>query len=75
MAGFIPKLSSHTTYILSLLRKNAHPWSPQHTKAVQDLKQLTKDLPPLQILSDGKEYCKLMLVMNKEKNLKRFVCG
>ncbi|KAG8481584.1 hypothetical protein CXB51_026542 [Gossypium anomalum] len=54
LRNFIPKVSKYLNLLTKILKKNPPLWSSSQTRAVQRLKELTKDLPPLQILADGK---------------------
>ena len=54
MSDFIPKVSRYRNYLGQLLKKSPLEWNSTHTKAVQQLKRLSKKLPPLQIPGPGK---------------------
>ncbi|KAG8481392.1 hypothetical protein CXB51_026151 [Gossypium anomalum] len=51
---FIEKISVFTNPLRKMLKKNPPPWTDKQTRAVQKIKQIAQEVPPLQIPSDGK---------------------
>ncbi|KAG8493395.1 hypothetical protein CXB51_010802 [Gossypium anomalum] len=51
---FIEKISVFTNPLRKMLKKNPPPWTEKQTKAIQKIKQIAQEVPPLQIPSDGK---------------------
>ena len=49
VSDFIPHVSRYRSLLSRLLRKDAPSWSKDHTSAVQALKSIVPQLPPLQI--------------------------
>ena len=49
VADFFPKLRQTCAVLYNRLRKNPKPWSAQHTRIVQQVKQYVKSLPCLGI--------------------------
>ena len=54
MSDFTPKISRYRNCLAQLLKKSPPEWNSAHTEAVQQLKRLSKKLPPLQIPGPGK---------------------
>ncbi|XP_071727451.1 uncharacterized mitochondrial protein AtMg00860-like [Rutidosis leptorrhynchoides] len=82
MSPFIKNLSHLTKPLYDMLKKNPPPWNFQQTKAVQQLKRLTDNLPPLQIPSNGKRILQTDAsdehwgaVLLEEINGNRNICG
>ncbi|KAK8341934.1 hypothetical protein V6Z12_A08G198300 [Gossypium hirsutum] len=53
LRDFIPKVSKCINPLQKMLKKDPPPWYSSKTKALQRLNEITQDLPPLQIPSDG----------------------
>ncbi|KAL4564350.1 hypothetical protein LXL04_028411 [Taraxacum kok-saghyz] len=51
MSDFLPKLSTHTVWLFTMLKKNPPTWSKRQTEAVRDIKKLADVMPPLKIPS------------------------
>ena len=64
MSDFIPKVSRYRNCLAQLLKKSPPKWNSTHTEAVQQLKRLSKKLPPLQIPEPGKRILQIDEVMN-----------
>ena len=54
MFDFIPNISKYRNCLAQLLKKNPPKWNSVHTEAIQQLKELAKKLPLLQILGPRK---------------------
>ena len=83
IGDFIPNLSKYTTLLSKMLRKDAPSWSSEQTTVVKILKNLTQDLPPLQIPSQGRrilqtdasdEFWGAMLIEEQSDGSRR-ICG
>ncbi|KAL4564348.1 hypothetical protein LXL04_028408 [Taraxacum kok-saghyz] len=51
MSDFLPKLSTHTVWLFTMLKKNPLTWSKRQTEAVREIKKLADVMPPLKIPS------------------------
>lgn len=51
---FIPKIAQYIGVLTPLLRKQPPPWTQEHTTAIQKLKTICQDPPPLTIPTTGK---------------------
>ncbi|XP_043714649.1 uncharacterized protein LOC122663007 [Telopea speciosissima] len=83
MTEFLPHQIQFTSPLHRLLRKDPPPWSLDHTKAIQALKQLAQHLPTLQIPSTGLRILQSdasdtqwgAVLLEETPNKKRRVCG
>ncbi|KAG8489635.1 hypothetical protein CXB51_017679 [Gossypium anomalum] len=82
LRDFIPKVSEYINPLRKMLKKDPHPWSSSQTKALQRLKEIAQDLPPLQIPSYGErilqtdatdKYWRAILL--EKINGKKHLCG
>ena len=83
MADFIHGLARHRSILTAQLRKDASPWTQDCTKAVKELKRISKTLPALKIPAQGKRilqtdasdcYRGAVLLKEDEKG-RRHICG
>ncbi|KAG8472716.1 hypothetical protein CXB51_034748 [Gossypium anomalum] len=79
---FIEKISVFTNPLRKMLKKNPPPWTEKQTKAIQKIKQIAQDVPPLQIPSNGRRILQTDAsdkywgaVLLEEIDGKRRLCG
>ncbi|XP_040964598.1 uncharacterized protein [Gossypium hirsutum] len=82
LRDFVSKIAKLINPLRKMLKKDPPPWGPKQTKAVQQLKEKTTNLPPLQIPSEGRRILQTDAsdkywgaILFEEEDGKRRLCG
>lgn len=75
MVDFIPDLTISLSILSAQLKKDVPPWSQKCTKAVKELKRISKTLPSLKIPATSKRILQTDVLLEEDEKGKQHICG